>query len=239
MDDVASSIAGCESLPDLWKVMLRYFTGQGFGGVFYSVYGLMEPVAGVAAETPPTLLHGFTAEQKNAYLNADYQRLDVVPRLALAQGRPLRWREAWAMADITEAEQGFLHMMQGVQLGEGFCLPCYGPAGRNAYVGIGRMTETAHTDAVSVGTMHVMAQAAHLKICTLTMDTVPGRALSARETEILNWVARGKSNSVIADILAISASTVDTYLRRIYEKLGVSDRTSAAVRGIGMGLISM
>ena len=62
--------------------------------------------------------------------------------------------------------------------------------------------------------------------------------LSGREMEILDWVARGKSNSVIAEILNLSAGTVDTYLRRIYDKLDVSDRTSAAVRGVGMGLIA-
>ena len=64
------------------------------------------------------------------------------------------------------------------------------------------------------------------------------RQLSSREKEILDWVARGKSNSVIAEILEISPGTVDTYMRRIYVKLDVSDRTSAAVKGVGMGLIA-
>ena len=59
----------------------------------------------------------------------------------------------------------------------------------------------------------------------------------ARETEILAWVARGKSNPLIAEILGISSHTVDAHLRRIYLKLGVFDRISAAVRGIGIGLI--
>ena len=54
---------------------------------------------------------------------------------------------------------------------------------------------------------------------------------------MLGWVAGGKSNTVIADILGISAHTVDAHLRRICLKLGVSDRISAAVRGIGIGLI--
>jgi DNA-binding CsgD family transcriptional regulator len=62
--------------------------------------------------------------------------------------------------------------------------------------------------------------------------------LSARELEILRWVAQGKSNVVIADILQISSGTVDTYLRRVFEKLNVADRTSAAVKGVGLGLIA-
>jgi LuxR family transcriptional regulator/LuxR family quorum-sensing system transcriptional regulator CciR len=54
---------------------------------------------------------------------------------------------------------------------------------------------------------------------------------------VLSWVARGKSNTSIAEILGISVHTVDAHLRRIYLKLGVYDRISAAVRGIGTGLI--
>ncbi len=62
--------------------------------------------------------------------------------------------------------------------------------------------------------------------------------LSARQKEILSWVALGKSNSVIASILEISPHTVDTHLRRAFERLGTTDRTVAAIRGIEAGLIA-
>lgn len=42
---------------------------------------------------------------------------------------------------------------------------------------------------------------------------------------------------MIGDVLGISPHTVDTHLRRIYAKLGVSDRISAALAGVGIGLI--
>ena len=56
---------------------------------------------------------------------------------------------------------------------------------------------------------------------------------------MLTWVARGKTNASIGDILGISAHTVDAHLRRIYLKLGVADRISAALAGLGFGLISL
>jgi DNA-binding CsgD family transcriptional regulator len=62
-------------------------------------------------------------------------------------------------------------------------------------------------------------------------------SLSDREREIMQWVVRGKSNSVIGTILGISASTVDTYMRRIFRKLDVGDRTSAAMRAVALGAI--
>jgi len=52
-------------------------------------------------------------------------------------------------------------------------------------------------------------------------------ALTAREAEVLLWLARGKSNKDISDILAISPRTVNKHLEQIYEKLGVENRASA------------
>ena len=52
-------------------------------------------------------------------------------------------------------------------------------------------------------------------------------------------MARGKSNGVIAEILGISDHTVDTLVRRVFAKLGVGDRISAAIKGIGAGLVTL
>jgi DNA-binding NarL/FixJ family response regulator len=45
------------------------------------------------------------------------------------------------------------------------------------------------------------------------------------------------SNNYIAERLNISENTVDTMLRRVFAKLGVNNRISAVLRGIGSGLI--
>lgn len=83
-----------------------------------------------------------------------------------------------------------------------------------------------------------VCQLGHLRYCDLLQAMLgPPPALSERESEVLGLVARGKSNTVIGEILGISSHTVDAHLRRIYHKLGVFDRISAAVRGIGVGLI--
>jgi len=52
--------------------------------------------------------------------------------------------------------------------------------------------------------------------------------LTAREAEVLSWVAAGKSNRDIAEILGLSPRTVDKHLEQIYAKLGVENRASAA-----------
>jgi DNA-binding NarL/FixJ family response regulator len=55
------------------------------------------------------------------------------------------------------------------------------------------------------------------------------RLLSTREAQVLHSLAQGLSNKEIAAALGLSVGTVKTHLRHIFRKLGVSDRTSAAV----------
>ena len=54
--------------------------------------------------------------------------------------------------------------------------------------------------------------------------------LTRREAEVLRWVAAGKSDAQIGAILGISARTVQKHLEHAYQKLGVENRTAAAMR---------
>src|SRR5256885_14523878 len=61
--------------------------------------------------------------------------------------------------------------------------------------------------------------------------------LTHREMEVLRLVAEGKTNAEIAQSLFISVGTVKVHVERIIYKLGVSDRTQAAVRAVELGFI--
>lgn len=65
----------------------------------------------------------------------------------------------------------------------------------------------------------------------------PGRALSAREIDVVTQVAAGMSNQQIARALFISEATVKSHLVHIYTKLGVESRTAAAAEAARQGLI--
>jgi DNA-binding NarL/FixJ family response regulator len=62
-------------------------------------------------------------------------------------------------------------------------------------------------------------------------------SLSAREIEVLERVSQGASNREIARALHISEATVKTHLIHIYEKLAVSDRTSAVMVALERGIL--
>jgi DNA-binding NarL/FixJ family response regulator len=61
--------------------------------------------------------------------------------------------------------------------------------------------------------------------------------LSDREKEILQLMTTGLIKKEIADGLSLSVHTVDTYLRRIYEKLAVNTRTGAVAKALKEGLV--
>lgn len=70
------------------------------------------------------------------------------------------------------------------------------------------------------------------------VDSSDSEALSARESEILEWVSRGLSNREIAEQLIISRYTVECHIKRIYRKLAVSSRTRAVNEARQRGLLS-
>lgn len=61
--------------------------------------------------------------------------------------------------------------------------------------------------------------------------------LSEREIEILELVAEGKSNKEIAAAFGLAETTIKTHLARLMGKLGVDDRTAAALIAVRQGLI--
>lgn len=63
------------------------------------------------------------------------------------------------------------------------------------------------------------------------------QALSPREHEVLSYMADGMSNREIARLLVISPNTVKTHVVHIFNKLGVKDRTQAAVTATRLNLI--
>jgi len=63
--------------------------------------------------------------------------------------------------------------------------------------------------------------------------------LSARETDVLNLLARGFTYSEIAGFLDLSEHTIRTYVRRIYNKLQVNSRSEAVFEASSRGIIDI
>jgi NarL family two-component system response regulator LiaR len=62
------------------------------------------------------------------------------------------------------------------------------------------------------------------------------KGITPREAEVLRLLAQGRTNPQIAQDLTVSRGTVKIHVQNIIAKLGVSDRTQAAVRAIELGI---
>ncbi|MCB0070635.1 MAG: response regulator transcription factor [Caldilineaceae bacterium] len=86
-------------------------------------------------------------------------------------------------------------------------------------------------------TRKVVSEFARLAPPARSIDAGLAEPLSEREKEVLGLVARGLSNREIADTLFLAEGTVKNYVTTILQKIGVRDRTQAALRARELGLL--
>lgn len=151
---------------------------------------------------------------------------------------PMFWPQVFKDLSLTMKKIDYLKKFYCTESANGLVVPVYGPNSRNGCV-VFRFADTyCQFSRDLVNTVNLAAYLTHVHFCRLRTKSIKDAVhLTTREQEVLTWVARGKSNSVIAEIVGISQHTVNGYLRRIYLKTRTSDRTSAALRAIGDSLI--
>jgi two-component system, NarL family, response regulator len=87
---------------------------------------------------------------------------------------------------------------------------------------------------VHSGAKHIPAEIA-AEITAYAAD----ETLTAREIEVLRWVAEGCSNKIVAAKLSISEDTVKNHMRAVLEKLGANDRTHAVTIAVRRGFLDL
>lgn len=235
VQDYTRAIEAAQDNEALWRLAVRFFRSHGIPRIAY----MHQPPYGAPDAGQTTIRHdGFPYEWVEDYVGKRLYRVDPHAIFSQQAARPFFWSDIENLRDVTPAERTYLDKLGAADLGDGLGIQVFGPSGRNGYCGIGIDPKAPHLTDRQIREFQWFCQVAHLRYCEIRVESLPSpQPLTPRERDILDWVARGKSNSVIADLLGISPHTVDTHLRRIYAKLGVSDRISAALAGVGVGLI--
>lgn len=194
-----------------------------------------------AADFGPDILvytHGFPPDWVEIYREEGYINVDPMPKIAASRTRAFRWSEISKIASLNAAEVDYLKRARDAGFGDGLAVPVFGPNGRNGYFAVG-LGNTPFPDENAVAEIHWACQAVHLRFCDMILDALPSAVtLSERERQILGYVVRGHTNSWIAQELKLSANTIDTYVRRCFEKLNVNDRVTAGLRGLALGIVA-
>jgi DNA-binding CsgD family transcriptional regulator len=207
-------------------------------GVRQVGYHHLAPLGAPDAKTTRIFTDGFPPEIVEIYNAARKSGTTPVENYVQQNPDPVYWDEIESRRVLTPAEKAYISIMLGAGALRGLSMQVFGPHGRNAIFALGLGPGLTRLDAETLRAAQTACQSAHQRYCALLIPTLGETPeLSPRESEVLAWVAQGKSNASVGQILGISAHTVDAHLRRIYLKLGVFDRVSAALRGLGFGLI--
>ncbi|KIN70852.1 putative HTH-type transcriptional regulator, LuxR family [Sulfitobacter noctilucae] len=224
---------GVTRLADLWSLSTEYLGSQGIRIVDYNTTERVRQ----GTHFSHIVQKGFPDAWVKHYVMERLRRFDPIPKTAMRLQRPFLWSQTGSFWALRPEQQDFLEERARNVPGDGLVIPVYGPNMLNACVGFGFGDRVPDLSDREIFNFQTVAQMGHLRYCEITRERRQKTDLSPREIDVLRWIVRGKSNSVIAEILGISRHTVDTMTRRMFDKLHVHDRTSAAVLAMGSGLI--
>lgn len=233
-DSILGQVSASKTVDALWHVIAEHWAREGIDRLSYFLLKRGQP------ESPVAIFRsGFPDNMPEVYQQHGYARHDPAARYALTTGKPLFVDQLHTLTEFSRSEAKVYSAMKDIGANNVLILPVFGPNTINGYICLMAPSDADLLYSLDCEATQSIAQIMHLKMIDLLPDgpVTTANPLSDRELEILRWVAQGKSNAVIADILSLSGGTVDTYLRRIFEKLGVADRTAAAVRGVSNGYI--
>lgn len=235
IQDYQRSVETAPDIWSLWEVCQKYNRARGFRRYYYAH---LPPIGAPDEGELRFRTEGFDRDLVKVYFESGAYRAGRLLEYAKTHLKPFYWDELPAdQRSLSDPE--FAALVRAAEQLNGVCIPVFGPNGRNGLASLEMPPNQRRLDPDALHELQWAAQLGHLRYCALWVPELgPRPRLSPREQEVLVWVAKGKSNPCIAEILGISAHTVDAHLRRIYLKLGVFDRITAAVRAIGVGLIN-
>ena len=183
----------------------------------------------------------FPELMKTAYLEERLFENDPVTRRSAVALHPQFWFEVEQTSPGTRFSQRVFELLRESGFVDGFTIPVFGPYGFAAYVACGRLSAPFNLSQIELRILQLASQELYNRTVMIRGDDASSPSpphLSEREVEILQWIARGKSNAVIAAILGLSPHTVDTIMRRAFVKLNASNRVAAVLKALRVGLIT-
>lgn len=217
---------------------IRQAFAEALAGLGITNFALLEFAADAKAFGEHVIGERMPAEWKERYFAQRYVEHDPVIAEVLTNVEPFLWSEALAKARPDKKRRQIFHEASEFHLNEGICIPIYGPRNYMAYVSLaGAQPDLAPG---SRAALHVMALYTHNRLAKLLRTRTPAPPpLTPRETECLNWVARGKSDWEIGEILNISERTAHWYIENAKRKLGVATRLQAVIAAVSAGHIAI
>ena len=235
--DLETALEGVDRLEEAWRLFVAFSAECRVKRIGYHH---LPPAGAPDAHLLRIENEGFGEALLSQYVTARAHGFAALANIAQRSIGPVYLEDLLLSPELSDREREHIVGYRAAGVVNGLALQAFGPNGRNGIFAIELVADTPRLPPDLLARLRWACQAMHLRYCTLLLPTLGALpSLSSREAEVLTWVVRGKTNASIGDILGISAHTVDAHLRRIYIKLGVFDRISAALRALGFGLINV
>ena len=236
LEDYINGTQACETERDLFRLFDEFVSAFGITISSYNI--IAEHLQAVPAEN--TLVREtFPRDWVMHYIRKRYWEIDPISDQARRESRPFCPAALIEMRALSARQKQFIFDLEAAGLSRGIAVPVFGPLGTTAYFGLARVHEPLGLSRAQELQLQYACLQTHNRYFDLANidQTTSRKPLSPREQEVLSLVASGLSNASISGRMNITENTVDTLLRRVFVKLGVNNRISAVLTGLGEGLI--
>lgn len=203
-------------------------------GLDYGSYGTVDPKSGQVVGYAT-----YSRQWKEHYVANNLQEVDPTIHKSALSVAPVDWSRF-------DRDEKFHRIFRAAHdfgiAAQGISVPIRGAFGERGLLNVTVTMPEAEWKKLSrqiIGELQLAA--VHLHDAAIqTGILLPGLTrpmLSTREREVLQWVAAGKSQQDVGDILSISSRTVEVHLRSAREKLGALTTVQAVGRAVGLGII--
>ena len=235
MRDYLQFLTNCDGLDTLWRAHTEKMASFGFDRLIYGFthYRTLSSLGDpedfiILTNHPKAYIDVFLGEQK--YIDAP------MVKWALSHDGASSWdiiSQMYQSKTMSIKERQFFEYNQQNQVTAGYTISFRSVSSRTK--GAIALTAKAGMSQAEVNTVWdkhgadilLMNNIAHLKILTMP-NNVPGRVLTERQREALEWVGDGKTMQDIAAIMGLTSATVEKHLRLARQALSV-DTTAQAV----------
>lgn len=230
-------IARCPTLEELWENHVEKMETFGFDRL---IYGFTRYRSGTSLGDPEdfVILTNHSREYTDEFLGGGLYYHAPMVRWALKHDGACSWtvlNDMMRESAITPAEERVLDFNRRLDVTAGYTVSFKSISARSK----GAIALTARpglsqqdVDAIWVehgADIQLMNEIAHLKILTLPYSN-PGRALTKRQREALEWVGDGKTMQDIALLMGLTSATVEKHLRLAREALSVETTAQAVLK---------
>ncbi|MCH2547980.1 MAG: LuxR family transcriptional regulator [Alphaproteobacteria bacterium] len=239
--DYIYELHATNTVEDAFAVLQRYLAKMGLDRAIYSV---LTDIPALGVEAGHAILGNYPEEWMAYYTEKNYMHIDPVRKAVKLTHDPFWWSDMHRIVEVGAHETQILEEAKDAKVADGLGFGMHGPNGQIAGVGVasscGGVDRSPHTLAM-VRLLVFEFNAIFMQRKADEQRKLPA-LLTRRETEVLCWLARGKTVPEARAIMSIdgcvSEATLRYHVKNIYTKLEVSTAPQAVAKALSRGILT-